>query len=834
MLPISLTIAAWFGTAYAEVPESSYDKAIDLVERMYLRRDELSAADVLRAAADAVADDVDWLIVEDSGGTVAVRRGTGPVLGSATAARLHDLPEAFRQLEGAIRRGGPVGDVDVRLDLLRGMTRALDPHSRILVGEKLEKFDVRLKGTLVGIGTTMSLRDQRPLITVVNADSPAAQSGIRVGDVVLRIDGVSTIGMPLRDATSRIQGDVGSEVTLDVMRGGQELQFVLVRAEIVVPNVEGRVLADSVGYVRIDHFSQRTVENLVSTLDDLRRKGGLSRGLVIDLRGNTGGSMREAARSADQFVTRGMLIRTAGPDGGPVKNLQPRIDAEASGDEPDVPLVILVDEKTASGSEILAGSLLELKRAVLVGSRTYGKGTVQKIYSINDDVRFKLTVAEYRVANDRRIAPDGIVPDATVGEVRFDELGAHFVGFDSDRTHTRWEQVLPVVAADGRSVDTVLEIARRTVVRAEGARREDVLESLNSVTAAIRAEQEARLAGELEKRGIDWRAAPISPLHDAPATAARVEGTVEAVAAGPDVVRVTVKVENTGESPIYQGVATLSCETFAPFDQLVVPVGHIPAGGRGSGSVSVRIDPDVGPREDVVRASLRGDQVLPSNLGEAVLSAVGSGSPRVAVTARLVGPPDARQLDLALMNQGPTVLSDVEARVEHLADSGFELLDAVERVGSLEPKQTTHLIFAAKVGAGPARVPLRLTVSAKRASNLADFNVDVPRDGAAVVLDPPRITPRLTELSWTVGAGVLPVQVADDRAVDHVAVWQDGRKIAFYRGGAKRLDLRVPLTIRAGANRVVVTSEDDQHLRTKRVVMIRGESPPSEAADTQP
>src|SRR5262249_10167246 len=149
--------------------------------------------------------------------------------------------------------------------------------------------------------------------------------------------------------------------------------------------------------------SQQTVENLRAAMAELDRAGALDAGLVIDLRGNTGGSMKESASVADLFLGEGLLLRTQGSDGGRVQNLQAEMFATRAGTEPDIPLVVVVDDRTASGSEILAGALLELGRAALIGTRTFGKGTVQKVYNLGPDVRFKLTVARYILANDREI-----------------------------------------------------------------------------------------------------------------------------------------------------------------------------------------------------------------------------------------------------------------------------------------------------------------------------------------------------------------------------------------------------------------------------------------------
>jgi len=352
------------------------------------------------------------LVVTSDAGTVYLAHGDGRSIGSLSVATLQTLPEGLAALEDLVLASGhDVGEVDLRLSILQGVTGGLDRYSTVLSGERLNRFDVRLKGTLVGVGLTVNLvNDRLEIVRVVDA-GPAQVGGIQPGDVLVRIDGVSTLNMPIREASRRIRGQVASTVVLTIERDGRPMEIRLERAEIVVPNVDYRVLDGNVGYVHISHFSQRTDENLRAALVALQAVEGMTGGLVIDLRQNTGGSMKDSARSADQFVHEGQLLRTAGADGGTVRNLQSRMQARSAGDEPDVPVVVLIDHRTASGSEIMAGALSGLDRAALLGRRSYGKGTVQKVYPIDSEARLKLTVARYLLAEDRGHDEEGLVHD---------------------------------------------------------------------------------------------------------------------------------------------------------------------------------------------------------------------------------------------------------------------------------------------------------------------------------------------------------------------------------------------------------------------------------------
>jgi carboxyl-terminal processing protease len=846
VLSLALLVPGLAVAAPPRVSPEAYDRAVDLVDRLYLHPEQLDADGLLVAAAEGLADELHWLIVDADDGAVYLRHGDGTPIGQVSVASMATLPEALRSLEQVVVDSQyEIGDVDVRLEILKGMTGALDRYSRVLAGEKLDRFDVRLKGTLVGVGATLDTRDGRLVVSELTPGGPADLGGLEVGDVILRIDGVSTVNMPLRDATNKIRGEVDTPIVLTVQRGQSEtIDLSLVRREVVVPNVKVATLADGVGYLRIDHFSQRTVENLVAAMDELRKKGALTKGLVLDLRGNTGGSMKEAARSADEFVSDGLLISTRGPDGQRVQSLQHEMTAEP-GTEPQIPIVLLVDDQTASGSEILAGALLQLDRAVAVGYTTFGKGTVQKIYNLDEDARLKLTVAEYILAGDRRIVEGGIVPDVVVGAVEVGALGVRYHGWEEEEAGVPWDAIVPTLyqRPTGSGTDAWLtgsnafavEVARRTVLRAGPGvtDRAATLAALQDVLPQVRAEQEQKLVRALEARGIDWSEAPASSssVMAPPRAVARLTTSIDPTR--PDVVEVAVEVENTGAEALHRVLVEVECDTFDPWSGLVIPVGRVEPGETGRGKVGVELKPGVDPREDVVRVKLRADERAPLALDDTVLKAQSSSLPRLAVQARLAGEADARRAEITLINASAVALEDLEVSFAFPGEVGVELLDASAFLPSLAPRSEARVDIGLRIGpTAPAEIPLELVVTAKRYDEILDWPVLLPADGTAVREEAPRVQVRTVDLSAPVGAFTVPVQVMDERALDHVVVYANGAKVAWAGGGKMRLDVEAPVQLRAGVNRVVVVAEDDQGLVSRRTLILRGETP-STTVDAQ-
>ncbi|TNE85065.1 MAG: PDZ domain-containing protein [Deltaproteobacteria bacterium] len=826
---LSLLLLLAVGPALA-APPNPYQRATGLIDRLYFYPTLIHAGNLLHGAADELADDVDWLLVDKPDeSTVVLRYGEEQVLGTVRVDEMDQLPDALSALEALVRDSGhPLDeDEDLRLSILDGATQALDRYSRVLSGDSLSRFDVRLKGTIVGIGCNLRIVDDVPEITGVTAGGPADRAGLEVGDLLRAIDGVSTTNMPLGEVTRRIRGERGTEVKLSLSRGGETVALAMNREEVVVPNVEHAVLDDGVGYIRIGHFSQRTVQNLQEALEALRLDGALDKGLVLDLRGNTGGSLRHAARSADQFLLDGLLVRTAGPDGKAVHNLQARMDAVDAGDEPDVPLILLTDERTASGSEILAGALVEHGRAALVGTRTYGKGTVQKLYPLGEGASLKLTVAEYVLENERRIAYNGLVADVVVGDIWLGERGALWRdGWSEQHEKVPFDQVLPAVREDEAwrgvddGIDVARELARRAVLLAEGATRQSVVDALGVVAGEMRTHQEAHLEEALAARDIDWTV-PADVPEDA---ALDAEVAVRVEPAGPDEVWVIAEVANHGAA-LGQVLVELNSMAFSGWDGLRVPIGRIESGATGIGRVRVDFRAGIFPREDDVDFRVRAAGYEAVGAGSGTLALSTSPTPDLAVHARFVAG-EQPKVAVVLENRGREPVEGLEVYFRSPGDLDVELVDRAVRV-DLPPRSSTPVDLRLSLGAeAPTdELPLLLIAENERYGDLFEETVDLTLDGQGLRLQHPAVRPRNPPLSAPVGPLQLAWDASDDSAVDHVVVYVNGEKTQWVPGQGPKVAFRTPVEILPGANRVVVLVTDDQGLWSRRQVVIRGESP---------
>ena len=320
------------------------------------------------------------------------------------------LVDIHRQVTG--NYVDPVDEEQLREGALRGMLSELDPFSVYVPPSQQEDFDRMLENSFRGVGIQLDQRpDNGPIEVVTPIDgSPAFKAGVQAGDIILKVNGESIEGMRLPDVVKKIAGKVGTEVTLTVKHAtGEEVDLTMMREEIIVPTIKGYQrkqdnawdywAADDprIAYMRITQFTSETFDSLKKIMDDLLA-GGM-KGLILDLRFNPGGRLDQAIDVVDLFLEDGVILSTRGRS-----RPEQKVEAKADGTLPYFPVIVLVNEHSASASEIVAGSLMDNKRALVIGQRTYGKGSVQELIPLdNKGGELKLTVAYYYLPSGRLV-----------------------------------------------------------------------------------------------------------------------------------------------------------------------------------------------------------------------------------------------------------------------------------------------------------------------------------------------------------------------------------------------------------------------------------------------
>ncbi|MEZ4524779.1 MAG: S41 family peptidase [Desulfobacterales bacterium] len=314
-----------------------------------------------------------------------------------------------------------VDEVDTK-DLIhkaiQGMMNSLDPHSQLLPPEAFEELQIDTRGEFGGIGIVITM--QKNLLTVIAPieGTPAHKAGVKAGDVIIKVDGESTKDMMLWEAVKKMRGPKGETVVVTVMREGVKdpIDFNLVRDIIPIESVRYIVLQPGYGYVRVSNFQDNTTQDLIAALDALESGTSALKGLVLDLRDNPGGLLNQAIEMSDLFLNKGDIVSIKGRQEKHTKVFSAHSDRKKR----DYPIVALINGGSASASEIVAGALQDHKRAVILGTTSFGKGSVQTVEPLRDGYGLKFTIARYYTPNGRSIQAQGIVPDIEVKQLSTD------------------------------------------------------------------------------------------------------------------------------------------------------------------------------------------------------------------------------------------------------------------------------------------------------------------------------------------------------------------------------------------------------------------------------
>lgn len=571
------------------------NETLKMIRDKYVDPDRVKPKEMLLSALNYVQRDVaQVMVVTDDPKEVTVR-----VENQEKKFRIDnvqgpwDVSARLREIFAFLQQHLKGTDVDLReieYAACNGMLHTLDPHSVFLSPEAYKEMNVSTSGKFGGLGIVISIRDQ--MLTVMNPmpGTPAGRAGLKRFDRIVKINNESTLNMPLDDAVKRLRGDPGTKVSVWVVREGENgwatpKPFELVREEIKVRSVESRALDNGVGYVRLKQFQGTSYVELSAALAEFSAKGPI-RGLVLDLRGNPGGLLDQAARIADKFLNDGVIVSTVGASDGREEKR-----AKVPETEPNYPIVVLVSGTSASASEIVAGALKNHDRAIIVGSTTFGKGSVQLVFPdvTPEKAALKLTIAQYLTPGDVSIQGVGVTPDIELDPMTADDLEMDLTvqsdgikerdlsaSLRSERAQAPGKPIETVryqlsnadrmaLRERGGDIDEDFELdfpvrfARDLAQRGQpGKSRLEQIRALRDFIEQTRKEELAKVSADLSKLSIDWSEAPEGAQVAAPS---ELEVKVETdrpnaeVTAGESMeLRVTVK--NNGKNPVYRLRAT--------------------------------------------------------------------------------------------------------------------------------------------------------------------------------------------------------------------------------------------------------------------------------------
>ena len=358
-----------------------------------------------------------------AGARIAISEAESPEAEALPLNELRTFTEIFAKIKSDYVE--QVDDKELLENAIRGMLEGLDPHSAYLDEDSYKDLQEGTSGEFGGLGIEVGMENGFVKVISPIDDTPAQKAGIKAGDLIIKLDDRSVKGMSLNDAVDIMRGKPGDPITLTIIRESEEKPLVItvVRDIIKTKSVRFETLEPGFGYLRISSFQSHTVEGLRQAIDQLKKdNSGKLKGIVLDLRNNPGGILTAAVGVSDMFLNKGMIVYTEGRK----KDSKLKFNAKPNAKLPDVPLIVLVNAGSASASEIVAGALQDHGRGIIMGEKTFGKGSVQTILPMNNNAALKLTTARYYTPNGRSIQASGITPDIIIDKVKISKIEEAF------------------------------------------------------------------------------------------------------------------------------------------------------------------------------------------------------------------------------------------------------------------------------------------------------------------------------------------------------------------------------------------------------------------------
>ncbi len=513
---------------------------------------------------------------------------------------------------------------EVEYTAINGMLGDLDPHSVFLPPKEYKEFIIGTSGRFGGLGMVVGIREMALTVISPIEGTPAHRAGLKSGDKIMEIEGESTVNMSLHEAVSKLRGEPGTKVTLYLLTGKTaEPRVVALKREIIaLPSVESQLLNGNIGYIKIRNFQEDTVDDLDKHIQQLQKASQGIRGVILDMRNNSGGLLDQAVGVSDRFLDKGTIVVTVG------QGKRQREVQRAHYSERDIincPMIVIIDAGSASGSEIVAAALKENERALVIGDRSFGKGTVQQLIDLADGSALKLTVAKYLTPLYRDIQTLGITPDinlipvilgkeniilekGTTGVLREEDMRGHLHGevqlpepplvslkYLSHPEETPEGEEENLYKQKDLSKDNQVQIALELIKNTHSSTREEMLRDLWPYLEKPRRAEEEKIVKALAELGIDWSYGKETRTPKSVASLS-FQPLKEKWAAG-ETLEITLTVLNQGEGTLYRTYGITESKN-PLLDKLEFPLGKIEQGASRSYTHKIELPKNTLDRSD--------------------------------------------------------------------------------------------------------------------------------------------------------------------------------------------------------------------------------------------
>lgn len=799
--------------------------SMELIRQKYLWFSDLDAKTALISASEELEREIPWLIVDQNEEIIRLRKGTeDPFFSIDVSDATMDTVDLYLfRLVSAMKKPPKdlKEDVDVELLLLDGFTRELDRYSLMMYREQLESFNERISGNFSGIGCRVQKVDNGLEIQEVFPNGPAFVAGLQEKDVITHVDSIALSALTLQQGVDRLRGETGTDVNIAFLREGERKDMELTRARVRIPNVHWSV-EDSIGIITIRNFSEQTMSWIEMALQEFEPQE--LKGLVIDLRNNGGGSMIQSCKVVDRFVKNGVTLKTEGREHKPVPGLMKKYANKDDGNEPELPLIVLVNHRSASASEIVSGSFKLLDRAMIMGQRTYGKGVVQTASRVRsgkqeERVSFKITVAQYLLEDGYSVhANDGIEPHIILSEIDYSD--PPFVSLSTEKSDFQYLR---------GDEDQELNLAVEILQRAESNKVEKLIDLTRIVIAEKKEEEKDKLLATFAEQQIDWSQKEEVQL--------KPEITVQLVNKEPFHSGESEKLElllRNASGDVSQGFLWLQAEdSRSPWDDLIVPVGRI----KEEAAVTVQIPVDIprwmNTRKDEIRLVLLRECCEEIELPPIVLETQSDFRPQIDVTAQIdtQGWEDTQEysLKIKLENQNQIPWKGIHGRIIWPDDARSIRMEQSDwKVEELKEGETQEHTLRFQSDKELAELPeLLFRLDAEGYSRIVRTKIDL-----ASLTEEKRIQEPWVEyqpiLEAPTGNISFVSTAKDDQEIVQYEAWLNGQKVHWQEAGG---EVPLDLEIEEGHNNLNIYLTDNQGIEHLERITILGKRVESAVGD---
>jgi carboxyl-terminal processing protease len=784
--------------------------------------------------------------------------------------RIHDIDaatetmkEVFQFIQPRLVSKEP--DIkDVEYAVIDEMLETLDHHSGIITPQIYREFMVETEGTFGGLGIVIGIRNGQLTVIAPIEGTPAYNVGIKPNDKIVQIEDESTVNMSLTEAVNKLRGPKGTAVNIYVMRDefSEPKKYSIVRDTITIESVEAYSLGDGIGYIRIRDFQRNTLESLRASIKTLKKSDNL-KGIILDLRGNPGGLLDQAERISNLFLKSGVIVTTwAGDLKKPYRAIPE--DYEFSGK-----IVILADFGSASASEIVAGALKNNERAVLLGERTFGKGSVQQIFDLNDGSALKLTIARYLTPGDISIQDIGITPDVELRPVIVSE-NKPFDPPSEDRLREQLDgqkrvtttekpiySLIYLISKDDKGDkkentseetpeealsrdakrkkiegDFSVTVAKDIISGSNSPLRREILNQIQNEIKQISDSEEKKIEDKWQKSGVDWsigdRASGTAGIK------VRVAPSPFKVKSG-DKLQVRAEVENAGAIPLYRLRAVTKSDN-PVFDGKEFIFGKLAQGENRNWTVAFEIPKGTITREDEVTLSFQDKYKTPLPDFKFKVETDGLPTPEFALSYEFVddgrfgslgngnGIPEAGEtvgLLVKVKNVGNGASEKSILTLKNLSGDSVFLKTGRFEINKLNPGDVKEAAFMFTVK--KPEFEMELGVFDETFRELLIDKVRVPGKIATkgVFEEPPFISISNPPLSTTLQELALKGFVKDESGMELVSVFVGDDKVLLLPSTLKEIPLSAKVKLNKGINLITILARDKSGLISRKSVVVR-------------